>query len=143
MYVIYRQLIWKYFNDKTIRVESSADNRSQIDMMELAALAFTTYFATIGPVGVSAMFAALTISADARARRSMAIRGTIIAGVILLGFALVGEYLLSGLGISLVKHIVDAHGGRITVESRPGEGSRFAIHLPLGNDGQESEGRVT
>jgi multiple antibiotic resistance protein len=70
-------------------------------MMELAALSFTTYFATIGPVGVSAMFAALTISADARARRSMAVRGTIIAGVILLGFALVGEYLLSGLGISL------------------------------------------
>jgi multiple antibiotic resistance protein len=101
MYVIYRQLIWKYFNDKTIRVESSADNRSQIDMMELAALSFTTYFATIGPVGVSAMFAALTISADARARRSMAVRGTIIAGVILLGFALVGEYLLTGLGISL------------------------------------------
>ena len=70
-------------------------------MIELAGLAFTTYFATIGPVGVSAMFAALTVSANARARRSMAVRGTIIAGVILLGFALIGEYLLTGLGISL------------------------------------------
>jgi multiple antibiotic resistance protein len=70
-------------------------------MIELAGLAFTTYFATIGPIGVSAMFAALTVSANARARRSMAVRGTIIAGGILLGFALIGEYLLSGLGISL------------------------------------------
>jgi len=70
-------------------------------MVELAGLAFTTYFATIGPVGVSAMFAALTVSANARARRSMAVRGTIIAGIILLGFAVIGEYLLTGLGISL------------------------------------------
>jgi len=70
-------------------------------MIELAGLAFTTYFATIGPIGVSAMFAALTVSSNARARRSMAVRGTIIAGFILLGFALIGEYLLTGLGISL------------------------------------------
>ena len=70
-------------------------------MMELAALAFTTFFATIGPIGVSAMFAALTVTANARARRSMAVRGTIIAAGILLAFALIGEYLLSGLGISL------------------------------------------
>jgi len=70
-------------------------------MMEHAALAFTTFFATIGPIGVSAMFAALTVTSSAEARRSMAIRGTVIAGVILMGFALLGEYLLSGLGISL------------------------------------------
>lgn len=36
----------------------------------------------------------------------------------------------NGLGLSLVKHIIDAHGGRVTVESRPNEGSRFTIHLP-------------
>lgn len=36
----------------------------------------------------------------------------------------------SGVGLALVKHIVDAHGGRVTVDGRPGEGSRFALHLP-------------
>jgi signal transduction histidine kinase len=36
----------------------------------------------------------------------------------------------SGLGLHLVHHIVARHGGRVTVESTPGEGSRFIIHLP-------------
>ena len=70
-------------------------------MIELAGLALTTMFATISPISVSAMFAALTVSVDAHARRAIAVRGTLIAGVILLGFALCGEYLLTGLGISL------------------------------------------
>jgi signal transduction histidine kinase len=38
----------------------------------------------------------------------------------------------SGVGLTLVKHIVEAHGGRVSVESRPGEGSRFILHLPVG-----------
>lgn len=37
----------------------------------------------------------------------------------------------SGLGLTLVKHITEAHGGRIDVESRPREGTTFSIILPL------------
>jgi two-component system phosphate regulon sensor histidine kinase PhoR len=36
----------------------------------------------------------------------------------------------SGLGLALVKHIMDAHGGRITVDSQTGRGSTFILHFP-------------
>ncbi len=37
----------------------------------------------------------------------------------------------SGVGLTLVRHIAEAHGGRVTVESAPGAGSRFTLWLPV------------
>jgi signal transduction histidine kinase len=37
----------------------------------------------------------------------------------------------SGLGLSLVHHIVHAHGGDVAVESAPGRGSKFTISIPV------------
>lgn len=37
----------------------------------------------------------------------------------------------NGLGLSLVRQTVEAHGGRIDVESELGKGSKFIVHLPL------------
>lgn len=37
----------------------------------------------------------------------------------------------TGLGIKIVKDVVDAHGGEITVESREGKGTTFFVRLPL------------
>jgi len=37
----------------------------------------------------------------------------------------------TGLGLTLVSHIAECHGGRVEVSSRPGEGSTFSILIPL------------
>ncbi len=37
----------------------------------------------------------------------------------------------TGLGLPIVKAIIEAHGGRVTLHSTPGAGATFALHLPL------------
>jgi signal transduction histidine kinase len=46
----------------------------------------------------------------------------------------------SGLGLSLVQHIAQAHGGDVAVDSAPGAGSKFTITLPLRRE--ENGGRA-
>ena len=44
----------------------------------------------------------------------------------------------SGLGLTLVKHVIDAHGWQIDVKSKPGQGSIFSISIPLNANEEES-----
>jgi signal transduction histidine kinase len=39
----------------------------------------------------------------------------------------------SGLGLVIARRIAEAHGGRLTVESEVGQGSRFCVSIPLTN----------
>jgi signal transduction histidine kinase len=44
----------------------------------------------------------------------------------------------SGLGLALVKHVVEAHGGGVSVASRPGAGSVFTLHLPSATEAPQA-----
>ena len=37
----------------------------------------------------------------------------------------------TGLGLAIVRHVAQAHGGDVTVESREGEGSMFTLQVPI------------
>ncbi|MCF8468214.1 MAG: MarC family protein [Sneathiella sp.] len=78
-------------------------------MIEIALIAFTTFFATIGPLDVAALFAALTRDATPKERRRMASKGTLIGGGILLFFAIFGKSVLTSFGITLAA--LQASGG--------------------------------
>ena len=70
-------------------------------VIETALIAFTTFFAVIGPIDVAAVYAGLTAGMPPKQRRQTAIKGVLIATCILLLFAFFGKSLLQYLGITL------------------------------------------
>jgi len=54
------------------------------------------------------------------------------------GSGLIHDVKGSGLGLSIVHHIIEAHGGKITVQSEPGKGSTFVMHLPFSEEVEKS-----
>jgi multiple antibiotic resistance protein len=69
--------------------------------IDYAISALVTLFVVVDPVGLAPTFLAVTEGLPRRARRSVALRASIIAGSILVGTALVGDWLFRALGISL------------------------------------------
>jgi multiple antibiotic resistance protein len=69
--------------------------------LEYAISAFLTLFVVVDPVGLTPTFLGVTDGLPAAARRSVAIRASIIAGAILAGSAVIGDWLLATLQISL------------------------------------------
>jgi signal transduction histidine kinase len=43
----------------------------------------------------------------------------------------------SGIGLTIVQKIIEAHKGRLTLESKPGEGSIFCVHLPVNKNREQ------
>jgi multiple antibiotic resistance protein len=69
--------------------------------LDYAISALLTLFVVVDPVGLVPTFLAVTEDLPQRARRSVAVRSSIIAGAILIGTALIGDWLLRTLSISL------------------------------------------
>ena len=69
-------------------------------MTDIFWIALTTFIATVGPLDVAVIYAALGEQMSPAAKRRMALRGVLLAGAILFAFALAGEALLRGMGIS-------------------------------------------
>jgi multiple antibiotic resistance protein len=69
--------------------------------LDFAISALVTLFVVVDPVGLAPTFLAVTEGLPRRARRSVALRASMIAGAILIGVALLGDWLFRALGISL------------------------------------------
>ncbi len=69
-------------------------------MFEVALKAFTTFFATIGPLEAAILFATLAPQLSRDERRAIASQATLIATAILLFFAFFGQVILDALGVS-------------------------------------------
>ena len=48
----------------------------------------------------------------------------------------------TGLGLALVKHILNRHRGRLSIDSTPGKGATFVVRFPLAEIGQDINQRA-
>lgn len=46
----------------------------------------------------------------------------------------------TGLGLTIVKHIIAAHGGQLEIQSKPGKGSVFSVRIPIRDPAQHEPG---
>jgi len=69
--------------------------------LDFAISALLTLFVVVDPVGLTPTFLVITHGLPRAARRSVALRASLIAGAILIGTALIGDWLFRTLGISL------------------------------------------
>ena len=69
--------------------------------LDYAIAALLTLFVVVDPIGLAPTFLSVTEDLPHDARRSVAVRASVIAGAILIGAALIGDWLLATLGISL------------------------------------------
>jgi multiple antibiotic resistance protein len=69
--------------------------------LDYAISALLTLFVVVDPVGLVPTFLAVTEDLPRQARRSVAVRASLIAGAVLIGTALIGDWLLHTLSISL------------------------------------------
>ncbi len=69
--------------------------------LDFAISALLTLFVVVDPIGLTPTFLAVTHGLPRAARRSVALRASLIAGAILIGTALIGDWLFRTLGISL------------------------------------------
>ncbi len=72
-----------------------------MSLVETAIRAFATFFATVGPVDIAILFAALTAQAAPAQRRAMAVKGVVVGTLILVVFLVFGADVLTHLGIGL------------------------------------------
>ncbi len=108
-------------------------------MLETALKSFTTFFATIAPVEAAILFATLTPKMERSARRSIALKATLIASLILGVFTILGGPILRQLGVSLAA--LQTAGGIILgmialdmIFARPG--SVVKLSAPEGEEAQ-------
>jgi multiple antibiotic resistance protein len=69
--------------------------------LDYAIAALLTLFVVVDPIGLAPTFLSVTEDLPRDARRSVAMRASVIAGAILIGATLIGDWLLGTLGISL------------------------------------------